>query len=332
MNPVSIILTGAIGGILPTLAKLASSYAAATGPAVLPELNLIFAVVLFAVIGGIIAFATGQVDAKGALIAGIAAPGIITNLVAGATQKTTIDHASAWQYQKYALISRSYAGDLPNTAPQQTTSSPTNVRTVVVQPNVIGGLPANAQIGVTARIVEPSGSTSQVPVGFVPLTRQSTISLPAGTSQIMFGHSGSPEATGYLPLVGQDTNVKLDVTTKPASDFLWALGAPRTFDVVNVSPTLDLSRYKIFLHTKRPTADVDRLTQALKIAGFTVVGADADADPVGGSAVDYSAGGDRQNSAEVASLIASITNKTLGTTLAARPQSQTTELRFGVWF
>jgi hypothetical protein len=127
-----ILIGGALGGVLPTLAKLASTYV--TVPETpLPAIGMLLGLIIFAVIGAAIAFGTGQAEVRQALIAGIAAPGIITNLVAGATadQKHT---ASAGQPHLTTLwsVGVAHAQDPRNNA----AAAAPGFRSVTIDPKV----------------------------------------------------------------------------------------------------------------------------------------------------------------------------------------------------
>ena len=77
-----ILIFGAIGGCCPTIAKLASYFSTHWG-APMPEIGVFFAMILFAILGAIISVTVGARDLKTALIAGIVAPGILTNIISG---------------------------------------------------------------------------------------------------------------------------------------------------------------------------------------------------------------------------------------------------------
>ena len=77
------LLIAAIGGFLPTAAKLASTYTTAPDTP-LPGWGMAIGLGLFAVIGAVLAYALSESNVRQALVLGVAAPGIITNLVSGA--------------------------------------------------------------------------------------------------------------------------------------------------------------------------------------------------------------------------------------------------------
>jgi hypothetical protein len=76
-----VVLAG-IGGTMPTIARMATTYV--TDPSTpLPELGMLFGLLLFFIIGGILCFVSSERNLRKAFILGVSAPGIITNMVAG---------------------------------------------------------------------------------------------------------------------------------------------------------------------------------------------------------------------------------------------------------
>jgi hypothetical protein len=81
----AIFLLGALGGILPTIARLATVYANAPDtPA--PAIGVLYAALGFAIIGGVIALTTQTADIRSAIFAGISAPAIISGVASGIDQ------------------------------------------------------------------------------------------------------------------------------------------------------------------------------------------------------------------------------------------------------
>jgi len=228
LNP--ILIGGALGGILPTLAKLASTYVTVpTTP--LPEYGLLFGVLLFAVIGAVIAFATGQSEIRQAMIAGIAAPGIITNLVAGATAPTAAPSSPPAVHSMLNILGTAMAQPVPASPG---TPPAGGIHTIVIDPKVTGGLPLNAQIPLSAEIPGVNNTTQTVRIGTInSLSGTTTYSIPATAKNLKIGGKS-------VPLSGNQTTIQLDVTTKSSagSDFLWALGGHRSYQVQSIAPTV----------------------------------------------------------------------------------------------
>jgi len=79
---------GGLGGMLPTLSKLATIYVTAQETP-LPLPGMYVGLALFFAIGIILCIGFSISDAKQALLVGIAAPGIITNVISGVQHGTT---------------------------------------------------------------------------------------------------------------------------------------------------------------------------------------------------------------------------------------------------
>jgi hypothetical protein len=80
----ALFLFGAFGGIMPTLANLATTYVAIPATP-MPAVGLLFGLALFAVIGGGVALTNTSREIRQAIFAGIAAPAIMTSIIAGST-------------------------------------------------------------------------------------------------------------------------------------------------------------------------------------------------------------------------------------------------------
>lgn len=203
-------LWGAFGGALPTIAKLASTYVAApTTP--LPAVGLLLGVALWAVVGGGIALTNTSYETRQAIFAGIAAPAIIASLISGATNAPGA---------KVSLL------DISAYAQQETGIAPNDSRTIVISPQVDGGLPRFTSIPVTAE-VKTGDQSSVINLGDIKdLSAPTTFTLPANTSQVFV--SGQPVKPGNT-----QTNIDLSVKTAPSNggDLLWSLGGPRKFDI-----------------------------------------------------------------------------------------------------
>ena len=80
----------AFGGMLPTFSHLAATYT--TQPDTpLPTLGVVFGLGLFSIISVVLCVAFNQTELRQALVMGIAAPGIITNILSGVNTANGID-------------------------------------------------------------------------------------------------------------------------------------------------------------------------------------------------------------------------------------------------
>lgn len=211
-------LWGGFGGVLPTVSKMASTYVAAPGTP-LPEIGLLLGVVLWAIVGGGVALSNTNYETRQAIFAGIAAPAVLANLISGVTSQAT-PHESAMLFGIAAYAQPSDVQDAGGGA-------------VIFSPSVNGGLPRSDALPVTAE-VKTGDETKIVPLGEITdFSSPTAFAVPAGTSQVFV--SDMPVAT-----TGTVTNVDVSVTTAPSSggDLLWALGAPRNFQIkqVDIAP------------------------------------------------------------------------------------------------
>jgi hypothetical protein len=231
-----VLIAGALGGILPTTAKLATTYVGVPATP-LPEIGLLLGLALFAVIGAAIAFATSSTDFRQALLAGIAAPGIITNLVAGADaqQHAGLDSPDFSVARMLSFVPAARAQD--GRVPGQPAAS--GVKSITIDPKVTGGLPASTNIPVTAEIAGGANSgTRRVQIGTITsLTNATKLTVPADTTHVMIGGTS-------VPLASTDNTVTLSVSTKSTlqSDFLWALGGQRSYSIEQIVPKVDTAR------------------------------------------------------------------------------------------
>lgn len=86
--PINCLLMAGIGGMIPTLCKLASSFSVNPNQP-LPEYGLYIGLSLFFIIGTVLAYAFQEENLKQAFILGICAPAIITSIVSGANEGKT---------------------------------------------------------------------------------------------------------------------------------------------------------------------------------------------------------------------------------------------------
>lgn len=204
---------GGFGGVLPTLAKLASTYVVAPASP-LPELGLMIGLLLWAVVGGGVALTSTSYETRQAIFAGIAAPAMITSLVSGTTQHQTA-------YSMPSLLSSALA--------QESDNFPSRLddRAIIVSPKIQGGKPSSVSIPVTAEVKSESGSVQRVQIGEIKdLSAPSAFAVPPGATQV-FIMDKSVDTGDAL------TSVDLSVRTSPsnAGDFLWALGGRRKFQI-----------------------------------------------------------------------------------------------------
>jgi hypothetical protein len=180
-------------------------------------------VICLAFVGGIIALAAGRAEVKQAIFAGIAAPAIITNVVAGAAESQNNPKTTALP----SVISVAVAQEPP--APQGAGSLMNGLRYITVSPHVNGGLPSTVDIPIAASN-NAGGAQQWHFVGSIKsLSGTSKFVVPADTTSVQIGGTS-------IPLKAGQSDLTVDVNTQPKFDFLWAFGAPRSYEVKSVAP------------------------------------------------------------------------------------------------
>lgn len=222
-NRATVFAFGGFGGVLPTLANLASTYVSVPATP-MPEYGLYLGLLLWALVGGGVALTNTSFEARQAIFAGVAAPAILLNIVAGVTNQPRSENiAEVFGLSAYAETLQGQAA-----SPQDTPTS----WAVIVSPNVSGGIPKNVSLPVTAEVLK-NGKVEKVDIGEIRDLRSPTaFTLPPGSTQIFV--SGKPiETTGSI------TAIDLAIKTSPSvgGDLLWALGAPRRFTITNLDLT-----------------------------------------------------------------------------------------------
>ena len=220
-------LWGGFGGTLPTLSRMAATYTTHIAQP-LPELTVLLGLLLWAIVGGGIALTAASHDMRQAIFAGIAAPGILTSILAGAEmpRDTAPDKAATTTSIWYSFSA--HAQPLPNIATDDALSG----KAITITPEVVGGLPRSVTLPVIAEI-DRDGTRESVDVGSIRnLWGESTFVLPEGTTSVSV--SGVRIET-MEPI----TEIELSVRTSPSrfGDLLWALGANRTFSIDEIVAT-----------------------------------------------------------------------------------------------
>lgn len=206
-------LFGALGGISPTLASLGATFVRVPETP-LPAIGMLYGLVIFAIIGGIVALSNKTLEIRQAIFAGIAAPAILMNIFSSAAEapsrRAGIEIISSAMAQSGAVITRA-----------------DNSSTLYVSPTVVGGASLSSEIPVTAEVKTNDGSLKNLRIGGIKYLDSTTaFTVPAGVNKVYLG-------TQPVAITGSVTSTHIDVVTQPTSfgDFLWALGAPRRFEV-----------------------------------------------------------------------------------------------------
>ncbi len=246
----AVVLAG-FGGLLPTTAQLAASFAAQPDQP-LPHWHILFAIALFFGIGAILNFAFNkEADLGKAIVIGISAPAIITNIINGASggakapqpvpprvSELRIDGKS-W------LIPSAFAQQSPQPAPSATDGS-LGHKSIVLSIGYAGqGRPENSIVTVTA--VRKDGSATLL--GGFAIGQFAVLPVPNDAVKLVLrsGDSLSRELMLWPGGEGPPSfavNVRLIARTSGKGDVLWALGADRKTVAIDADiTTVPLSAY-----------------------------------------------------------------------------------------
>ncbi len=225
MKTSNILIFGAFGGCCPTIAKMASYYSTHPAPDI-PQISTYIGLGLFAILGAFIAVGFGAKELKAAIIAGIAAPGLVTNIVNGAASANVptppeafissgffVSAAAAQEFPVGERIAGFRGGD-------------------VLQLNTQWSGPDTSQAQVDYRFVDANGT--YLPGGGT-LTAGETgtvVPVPEGATQIAIADALTP-----LPEGESMANIAIKTAPTLGGDLLWALGAQRRYQVDDITVT-----------------------------------------------------------------------------------------------
>lgn len=235
----SVISLGALGGMCPSISKLAATYS--TNPQTdLPVLGVYIGLGLFALLGSIVALGFGVKEARSAIVAGIAAPAIVTNVMAGAEKKPIpvvvgeVSSATRWGGLLSNIVSPLFAQmDTNETQGGESRPTGSGVGYVNIVPTVIGGelLSKDAVTYEWAGGDDLLGGSHIEMQAIDPSVKQS-LEIPSGATGILINGKfvPLPEAENELP------TIKLEIETRPTflGDLKWALGGQRNYEVENI--------------------------------------------------------------------------------------------------
>lgn len=220
MNTVVAMFFGALGGVCPSLAKLAAAYATQVGLQ-MPEVGVYVGLVLFAILGAIVAVGFGAENRRAAIIAGIAAPAIVTNVLAGAAAQT--------QQQRDVSgllgVSAAYA---QSSDVQKSDGGPA---TIVIVPRISnGGVPLRERVHVDWSAA--SGARLSASAQSVEVDEEQTLVIPEGATAVEI----QGRTVGLEDILRNGGRVNLRVETRPtfAGDLHWALGGARDYSIRSV--------------------------------------------------------------------------------------------------
>lgn len=136
------LIWGAVGGALPTLAKIAGTYGSNFDAPMPNVLGVAVAIALYSLIGAVVARAMGHSEMKQALFAGIAAPAIVVSVLAGASDSNSVRREVARRSDNIGLLSPAFAQNSPPPS--------AGTRDLVLDIKTLGDYPIEGTVGMYA--------------------------------------------------------------------------------------------------------------------------------------------------------------------------------------
>ncbi len=237
------------GGLLPTTAQLAASYAAQPDQP-LPHWHILFAIALFFCIGAVLSVAFNkEADFGKAIVIGISAPAIITNIINGAASgalrapqpvppKVVGQLSHEGKSWVPAFVSSAFAQQTPQSG-SLVADNTSGRKSIILAITYAGqGRPENGVLTITA--IGKDGSTT--PLGTFGLSQFAALPVPSETEKLLIqaGNSFSRELVLWPRGEGPPSfavNVRLIGKTTGTGDVFWALGAERKTVAVDADIT-----------------------------------------------------------------------------------------------
>jgi hypothetical protein len=236
-STLAVVICAGIGGMLPTAVKLAPAFATAQPPS--PEPGLYLGFFLYFVVGAVVALLYRETDFRKAIILGIAAPGIVTNLIAGTDQAGVLRKTQAETQQQSALLeswpavlgigaaharTRGASQAIPRSSPQRAQ--------LTVVPDLRGSEANYAVPPVRIAFLSRDGRTLTSTTVDPRTTTQ--LSVPAGAASVRADAGGRWGDTDLPRGPYASADLRLKVEFGRPNDFLWALGQTRKARIDNV--------------------------------------------------------------------------------------------------
>lgn len=245
MNYKCILIAG-MGGMMPTLCKLATVFASNT-ETLAPKPGVYVALLLFFIIGSILALAFSECDTKRAFTIGIAAPGLITNIMAGVKDPSIIKGADLFSVNK--AYSEQIQPNTPNAQPNDTNELNMQTSLDLYVYTLLGDTNSAIDVsGITFMIMAVSSNQEKL-VGIFSAGKSSSknssnnvnkniVNIPKGSSAIKIYAN---DKVVFVPLPKEKfraANLIVKFNVSPANDLLWALGTQRHY-LIDVSATIN---------------------------------------------------------------------------------------------
>jgi hypothetical protein len=242
--PKDCVILAGVGGIIPTLSRMASTYVSDPGTP-LPEVGMFFGLLLFFVIGAVLAYAFSETNIRQAFILGVCAPGIITNIVAGVNEAESSGQVA--YLDTLPLVSAAYAQTRHPTpftpvvraAPAAALTASPVERKIIVNSDLSGASAwdkKNIMISVTA--IARDGKRRNI-AGFPAYQQNIEVVVPRDTSMIEIRAAGIASQVELPDRPFEQAVVSSTIHVEGKRDFLWALGAKRKPKVVSIDSAVE---------------------------------------------------------------------------------------------
>ena len=237
-----IVLIGGIGGLLPTLVKLGTVYTQApnTPP---PAPGLYIGLAIFFGLGALFAGISKEGNLMKVIAIGIAAPGVVTNFLAGSTQalNSATPQITA-QVSDEADANAMVAGLLgaspahAQVVPSKAMSRTLPMRQLNVTPRLTGNQSQYAVKPVTLQFLAYDGSVLTTTNVDPRLT--TTVAVPQGAQVVRAITDGKSTDTALPKSAYSMVDLTLSVRISQGSDLVWALGGSRQSKVDSVAASI----------------------------------------------------------------------------------------------
>jgi hypothetical protein len=230
-----ILLMGGLGGMMPTLIKLAPVYIETQNPE-MPAAGLYVGLAIFFLIGAIVAGAFRERDFGKAIMLGIAAPGIVTNYFAGKSAVApTLPTAAV---EQRAVNLNQVVGALLGSGPahaqkaSSSTRAASNPAHLTVVPTVDSGKKSFSVKPVRLEFLDEGGKV--LGSNDVNPRVATTLTVPDGSTSVRATTDGQQVATNLPTGAYLTAELALSLQVSRGNDLMWALGGARGGKVDNL--------------------------------------------------------------------------------------------------
>lgn len=237
----TMLLWGAVGGILPTLSKIAGTFGANFDAPPPKFLGVCIALALYGVIGAIVSRAMANPDMKQSLFAGIAAPAIVVGIIAGVTDSNsarTLESSTARTLEKKSSLQ--FIGSAQAEA-GPATPEPQILGLLI---SIKGEVTINDTIKVSALVASTTVAIKSIrlPKDLDVAAGELGFEVPKNASAVIFTSSTGIQARTPVNADHEFITLSISPRTSVKEDFVWALGGKRVFEVGRMSAKASIGK------------------------------------------------------------------------------------------